>query len=706
MENFKIYSNPPFYDEEIISTKIDPHYFNVESNLIESLLNRYTLIDYLLELAYIDPIRPGIEEADFDLEEEIHLVENLLGPHATFQCQPLNQNISSSGFDQIQPSQYPHAQPEDRHELLYKLLEDLQINSSNVIAPVLPTKEPKYSLSMEDKHLSTIQETELEEVIKSSVKNLVPISSESEVTFEKENSFFFFLLKFDYLLELAHIDPIPPGIEEADFDLEEQVRLVENLFDSQVEEIELFLDTDDLMSPGIESDDYDSKGDILFLDELLSNDTLPLLKNESSNFDHHDDPSFPRPPLEPPDVEVLFDFKPDSGELISVVMHNIDELSEDECFDPGRGEIDVFANVEDDDYFHFIFVIRIFLPYLTYPEASDSVIKIVALHESLDHFVEIPSGEIKAHIEVLSVLWGNRLPILDGSLPLSRDIDEYVSRCLTCSKFKAEHQKPSGLLQQPKIHEWKWEKITIDLVKKLPRSSDGYDAIWVIMDRLTKSTYFLPIREDYKTDKLAKIYINEILARHGVPVSIISDSDGRFASHLWKALQEALGTRLDMIGILVGILISHWLSFLIITIKERLKMARNHQKSYADKRRKPLEFKVGDRVLLKVSPWKGVELSCIHDTFHVSNLKKCLAKLDVQVPLEEIEIDENIGFVKKPIEIVERDMKNLKRRRIPLVKVRWNSRQGAEYTWECEDQFRKKYPPLFTKPVPSSSVAT
>ncbi|GJZ05250.1 putative reverse transcriptase domain-containing protein [Tanacetum coccineum] len=178
----------------------------------------------------------------------------------------------------------------------------------------------------------------------------------------------------------------------------------------------------------------------------------------------------------------------------------------------------------------------------------------------------------------------------------------------------------------------------------------------------------------------------------------------------------------------------------IIQIKERLKTARSRQKSYADKRRKPLEFKVGDRVLLKVSPWKGVvrfgkkgklapryvgpfeivecvgpvayrlklpqELSCIHDTFHVSNFKKYLAESDVQVPLEEIEIDENMRLVEEPIEIVERDVKKLKRKRILLVKVRWNSRQGPEYTWECEDQFQRNYPHLFSKPVPSSSVAS
>ncbi|GKD50811.1 putative reverse transcriptase domain-containing protein [Tanacetum coccineum] len=129
---------------------------------------------------------------------------------------------------------------------------------------------------------------------------------------------------------------------------------------------------------------------------------------------------------------------------------------------------------------------------------------------------------------------------------MKRDIAEYVSRCLTCSKIKAEHQKPSGFRQQPEIPEWKWKKITMDFVTKLPKSSSGHDTIWVVADRLTKSAHFLPIREDYKTKKLAKIYTNEIVARHGMPVSIISDRDGRFTSHLCQAFQEALGTRLDM----------------------------------------------------------------------------------------------------------------------------------------------------------------
>nr|GEV83936.1 hypothetical protein [Tanacetum cinerariifolium] len=292
---------------------------------------------------------------------------------------------------------------------------------------------------------------------------------------------------------------------------------------------------------------------------------------------------------------------------------------------------------------------------------------------------------------------------------MKRDIVEYVSKCLTCSKIKAEHQKHSGLLQQSEIPKWKWEKIIMDLVTKLPKSSSGHDAIWVVVDRLTKSAYFLPIREDYKTKNLARIYINEIVARHGVPISIISDRDGRFALYLWQALQKALGTKLNMSTTYYPETdgqsertiqtLKDMLRACVMDLVERLKTSRSRQKSYDDKRRKLLEFKVGDRVLLKVSPWKGVvrfgkkgkltpryvelfeivecvgrvayrlklpqELSCIHDTFHVSNLNKCLAKSDAQIPLEEIKIGESLRFVEEPIEIVERDVKNLKRRKVP-----------------------------------------
>ena len=127
---------------------------------------------------------------------------------------------------------------------------------------------------------------------------------------------------------------------------------------------------------------------------------------------------------------------------------------------------------------------------------------------------------------------------------MKRDISEFVSRCLICQQVKAEHQVPSGLLQPITIPEWKWERITMDFVSGLPLSPKKKDAIWVIVDRLTKSAHFIPVRMDYSLDKLAELYISEIVRLHGVPISIISDRDPRFTSRFWDKLQEALGTQL------------------------------------------------------------------------------------------------------------------------------------------------------------------
>ncbi|GKA04467.1 hypothetical protein Tco_0683587 [Tanacetum coccineum] len=129
---------------------------------------------------------------------------------------------------------------------------------------------------------------------------------------------------------------------------------------------------------------------------------------------------------------------------------------------------------------------------------------------------------------------------------MKADIATYVSKCLTCAKVKAEHLKPSGLLVQPDLPEWKWEKITMDFITKLPKTAAGFDTIWVIVDRLTKSAHFLPIKETDQMEKLARLYVKEVVSRHGVPVSIISDRDSRFTSRFWQSLQKSLGTQLDM----------------------------------------------------------------------------------------------------------------------------------------------------------------
>ncbi|GJR03603.1 putative reverse transcriptase domain-containing protein [Tanacetum coccineum] len=258
---------------------------------------------------------------------------------------------------------------------------------------------------------------------------------------------------------------------------------------------------------------------------------------------------------------------------------------------------------------------------------------------------------------------------------MMRDIATYVSKCLTCSKVKVEHQRPSGLLQQLEIPEWKWDKITMDFITKLPKTKSGHDMIWVIVDRLTKLAHFLAMREDYNTKRLAKLYID-------------------MSPILWAEIGESS---------LIGSELVQEITDKVVLIKEKLKAARDHQKSYADNRRKPLEFEVGDRVSLKVSPWKGVihfgkkgklapryvgpfeilerigpvayrlrlpeELSSVHDTFHVSNLKKCLDDANLHVPLDEIRIDKTLCFVEVPVEIMDREVRSLKRSKISLVKV-------------------------------------
>ncbi|GJY83187.1 putative reverse transcriptase domain-containing protein [Tanacetum coccineum] len=337
------------------------------------------------------------------------------------------------------------------------------------------------------------------------------------------------------------------------------------------------------------------------------------------------------------------------------------------------------------------------------------------------------------------------------------------------------------------IATYKWKNITMDFITKLPRTRSGHDAIWVVVDRLTKLAHFLAIRKDYSTEKLARLYTDEIVTRHGVPVSIISDRDARFTSRLWQKFQKALGMRLNMStayhpqtdgqsertiqtledmlracvidfggswdvhlpladfsynnsyhtclsatrafgsgymhqgvrlvllmaaraafgwlfysrigsanrsttsmspvlwaeigeGSLIGPKLVQETTDKVVVVKEKLQAARDRQMSYADSGRKMTVYEVGDNVLLKVSPWKGV----------MRFGKKGNANL--HVPLNEIKIDKTLRFVEEPVEIMDHEVKSLKRSRIPLVKVHWNSKRGPEFTWEYEDYMKSKYP--------------
>ncbi|KAI3771734.1 hypothetical protein L6452_02901 [Arctium lappa] len=259
------------------------------------------------------------------------------------------------------------------------------------------------------------------------------------------------------------------------------------------------------------------------------------------------------------------------------------------------------------------------------------------------------------------------------------DVASYVEKCLTCSLVKAEHQRPYGSLQSLEIPEWKWDHITMDFMTKIPRTLKGHNTIWVVVDRLTKNTHFLAMRETLPLDKLARLYINEVVSRHGVPLSIVLDRDSHFISHFRGAFQRELGTKVklstayhpqmdgqsertiqtleDMLRSCVIDFEGNWDSHIPLVefsynnsyhsslgmapfealygrkcrtptcwleagekqfdgpeivqetadkakgIQERLKAAQDLQKSYVDRKRQPIEFQVGDQVMLKVSPW-------------------------------------------------------------------------------------------------------
>ncbi|KAI3729491.1 hypothetical protein L6452_18151 [Arctium lappa] len=373
---------------------------------------------------------------------------------------------------------------------------------------------------------------------------------------------------------------------------------------------------------------------------------------------------------------------------------------------------------------------------------------------------------------------------------LKKYITYIVERCLTCMRIKVEHQRPYRKLQLLDILVWKWEQITVDFVTKFPRTSKGYDAIWVIIDGLTKSVHFLPIKETYNMERLAKLYIDEIVVHHGVPLSIVSDHHSRFTSTFWKSFQREMGSKIklstayhpqtdgqsertiqtleDMLRACALDFQGSWESHLpliefaynnsyhasikdapyemlygrkcrtplcwnevgekqlaepelvqltaekIVQVRERLKVACDRQMSYTDKRRKDIEFQIGDRVMLMVSPWKCVirfgkkgklsprfikpfeiservrevsyklelheELRSIHNTFHVSNLRKCLADVEMVVPMDDVRVDEQLNFVEEPEVVVDQKVKRLKTKEINLVKVHWKFHKGREAT--------------------------
>ncbi|XP_075515504.1 uncharacterized protein LOC142550153 [Primulina tabacum] len=304
----------------------------------------------------------------------------------------------------------------------------------------------------------------------------------------------------------------------------------------------------------------------------------------------------------------------------------------------------------------------------------------------------------KSDLTGVSVFGSNRDGLLTfrGKIcvPIGDDIrkDVLLEAHTVPYSVKIEHQRPAGLLQSLPIPQWKWEHITMDFVTGLPRTQKGFNSIWVIVDRLTKSSHFLPVKTTYSMNQYAEAYIQEIVRLHGIPELVQQTAD------------------------------------VVALIQERMRTAQSRQKSYADVRRRPVAFEVGDHVFIKIAPLKGVmrfgkkgklspryigtfeildkigdrayrlalppDLERVHNVFHVSMLRKYLPNPSHVLRHESLDLLPNLSYEEMPVQILDRKVKVLRNKEIGLVKVLWRN-HVIEEAWEPEEEMKHRYPNLF-----------
>nr|GFB20848.1 hypothetical protein [Tanacetum cinerariifolium] len=257
---------------------------------------------------------------------------------------------------------------------------------------------------------------------------------------------------------------------------------------------------------------------------------------------------------------------------------------------------------------------------------------------------------------------------------MKRDVATFVSRCLICQQVKIEHQRASGLLQPLNIPVWKWDEISMDFVTGLPRTQRRHDAIWVVVDRLTKSAHFLPIRKGYPVSRLAEIFQQEIVRLHGTPSAIVSDIDPRFASRFGKGNAVLRFVRIRLENVLLN-----------------------------DQRRlKSLEFQPGDHVFLKVSPARGVRRFSIKGKLSprfigpfeiLDRVGEVSYRLVLPHQLSHVHnIRADLSYVKEPGAILDRQDRVMRKKTIPFVKILWRNHSEREATWETEEFIRTSNP--------------
>nr|GEW60423.1 putative reverse transcriptase domain-containing protein [Tanacetum cinerariifolium] len=274
-------------------------------------------------------------------------------------------------------------------------------------------------------------------------------------------------------------------------------------------------------------------------------------------------------------------------------------------------------------------------------------------------------GSTKMYADLKQHFWWNGM---------KQDIATYVGRCLICQQVKIEHQRASGLLQALDIPVWKWDEISINFVTGLPRIQRKNDAIWVVVDRLTKSAYILPIRKDFSISRLEDIFQQEIAA----PYELLYGRKCR-APICWNEVGERVIEGLELIELT---------NEKVVVAKEKIKEARSRQKSYADRHRRSLEFNPRDRVFLK--------LSHIHNVFHVSLLRGYKYHPLHVVSYSLYQIHEDLSLAEEPEKILDRQERVMRNKTISFVKILWKNHLEREATWETKESMRASYPRFFS----------
>ncbi|GJY11073.1 putative nucleotidyltransferase, ribonuclease H, partial [Tanacetum coccineum] len=347
---------------------------------------------------------------------------------------------------------------------------------------------------------------------------------------------------------------------------------------------------------------------------------------------------------------------------------------------------------------------------------DDSSLREAILTEAHSSPFSIHPGSTKMYRDLKQNFWWNGM---------KQEVARFVAKCLTCQQVKIEHQRASGLLQPLDIPTWKWEQISMDFVTRLPRTFKKNDAIWVVVDRLTKSAHFLPIQQGYSGSKLAEIFQQEIIRLHGTPASIVSDRDPRFASRFWKGLQNAWGTRLkfstafhpqtggqtertiqtleDMLRSCALEWTGNWDEYLCL-----VEFAYNNS-WHASIKGAPFELLYGRKCrapyLLERSRSSG-EVSIVGVTSAIISCSKCVPCISIErLQLSSVsccsypfdKIREDLSFVEEPEAIFDRQERVMRKKTIPLVKVLWKNHPEREATWENEEVMRADYTHFFSR---------